>query len=376
MRNLILLAALLSLGASPAAADAAGREHMEVEVWADNDRDYFHSGDALHVRFRTSESAYVAVLHLTTSGEVEFLYPRSPWDDGYVRGRRSYSLPASGSYSRWSARGPSGIGYVYVIASEEPLDFSAFRDRYGHGWNFWKLGRVVRGDPFYALDRITEQLVPDWDQANYAVDYFSYHVGRRHSHPRYACYDGYGYGGQGWGEYYYSCDRLRVLLGSDPYYYDGRYHRGYRGYRQRTYLADAHRAEPRYRYKERTAAERGDAPPLRAGSYGRTADPPARTRPESRVRPEPVAREEETRWGDDQQEPRTRPAPRAEPPRSRPTLQRREPERESVRPRASPPPAREPQREAPREQPRSEPPPRTEHSRPSEEAPRVRPPGG
>ncbi|MDP9349091.1 MAG: DUF4384 domain-containing protein, partial [Gemmatimonadota bacterium] len=310
MRNLILLAALLSLGASPAAAAEAAvhGNDLEVEVWAENDRDYFHSGDPLHVRFRTSESAYVAVIHLSTSGEVEFLYPRSPWDDGYVRGRRSYSLPAAGSYARWSARGPSGIGYVYVVASEEPLDFSAFRDRYGHDWSFWKLGRAVRGDPYYALDRITEQLVRDPEYAGYAVDYFTYHVGRRHSYPRYACYDGYGYGGQGWGEYYYSCDRLRVLLGSDPYYYDGHYRRRYRGYGQRTYLADAHRAEPRYRYKERTAAERGDAPPLRAGSYGNTGntgDASARTRPETRVRPEPEAREEGAAWRDDQQEPRT-----------------------------------------------------------------------
>jgi hypothetical protein len=378
MHNLLLLTALLALGAPPAAAsEPAARGHgLEVELWAENDRDLFHSGDPLHVRFRTTESAYVAVIHLTTSGEVEFLHPRSPWDDGYVGGRRTHSVPGAGSYGRWSVRGPSGMGYIYAIASEEPLDFGAFRDRYGYGWSFGRLGRFVRGDPFYALDRITELLVPDWEYASYGVDYFSYHVGRRHVHPRYACYDGYGYG-SGWGEYYYSCDRLLLLLRNDPHYYDTRHHRGYRG----TYLAGTRRVEPRYRYKERAAAERGGAPPLRAGVYG-GGDGSARPRPETRVRPEPEPRGEETGWAGDQE----RPTSRSEPPRTRPTLQRRPPERESprarereeVRPRVAPPPARErPEvREAPREQTRREPPPREERSRPSEEAPRVRPPGG
>lgn len=398
MRNHFLLGALLLLGAAPAAgappgAASAARGHdLQVELWAENDRDFFRPGESIRVRFRASESAYVAVLHLSTDGEVEFLYPRSPRDEGYVRGRRSYSLPHGSAYASWPVRGSSGIGYFYVIASEEPLDFDGFRDRYG-GWDFRHVGRQVRGDPYYALDRITEVLLPDADHVNHAVDYFSYHVGRRHSYPRYACYDRYGYGsGGGWGEYYHSCDRLVVLLRNDPYYYDSRYHRGYRT--RRVYLSDAGYSQPRHRYKEGAAAQRDAGPPLRTGSAAGDGYEGARVRQPGRARPEPAPRGEASPVDWDlqaQQGPPQQGRPRgSEPQRVRPTLQRRPQEQESPRQREeSPrqreaPPAREPVREQPREPvrepPRSEPReerPREERSRPPEGAsPRVTPPGG
>lgn len=389
MKKLIPALALFALcgaaEAAPLAAPAqAQRYDLGVRVWADEDRDVFRPGERVRLQFHATRSAYVAVVHLTTDGELEFLYPRSPWDDGYVRAGRTYSLPydAGGALHAWTVRGSSGIGYVYAIASEDPLDFAAFRDgRDRLGWAFRSVGSSVRGDPYFALDRITDMLVRDTRYADYATDYYAYHVGSRHTHPRYACYDGYA-DMYSWGGYYDRCDRLRVLLRDDPYYYDPRRYRRARGY----YLVDRGRDAPQHRFKEPRAAAgagrggydgRADygAPPLRrSGSPGVVVyDEPTRTRPEPRGRVEETAygrevlqqRQQQPKQGEQERK-------RGGEERSRPTLQRRPTEPETSRPRVTAP-QREPERE--RERPRSEPA-REERPRSSEGgSARVRPEG-
>ncbi|HEV2149394.1 MAG TPA: DUF4384 domain-containing protein [Longimicrobiaceae bacterium] len=398
MRNLFaalaLLAASGAAGAAPAraaalpAADAPAAQayDLRVRVWADDDRDLFRSGDRVRVQFHATRSAYVAVIHLTTDGEVEFLYPRSPWDDGYVRGGRNYSLPFAGGTGDWRVRGSPGIGYLYVVASEEPLDFRAFQNRSGSAWEYRRIGSGVRGDPYYALDRITELLVPDWDYGEFATDYYAYHVGSRHAYPRYACYDRYA-DPYSWGGYYDRCDRLVVLLRDDPYYYDPHRHRRARGY----YLADSRRAEPLHRYKEPAAAigrdydrdRSGRLPPLRR-TGGSARDEVTRTRPESRPRvdtpvldrrsdyqqgQQPRQTEQERKRSREQEE------RRRDDERSRPVLERRPTDPETSRPRVTAP-QREPQRESPPERTRSEAPPKQERPPPSDEGgARVRPEG-
>jgi hypothetical protein len=397
---LVLLAASGAAGAPPAvaaaipAADApaAPAYDLRVRVWADGDRDLFRAGERVRVQFHATRSAYVAVIHLTTDGEVEFLYPRSPRDDGYVYGGRNYTVPAYGGLGDWRVRGSSGIGYLYVVASEQPLDFGAFEDRYRDRWEYRRIGSGVRGDPYYALDRIAELLVPDWDYGDFATDYYAYHVGSRHAYPRYACYDGYA-DPYSWGGHYDRCDRLVVLLRNDPYYYDPRRYRRAHGY----YLADRRRvAQPQHRYKEPGAAVGRDydygrgrdygAPPLRrsGGTSGQDVD--ARIRPEPRTRPDAPIRERRTELQQVQQQRRSTEQERRrareeqerrrEDERSRPVLQRRPTEPETSRPRVTAP-QREPRREAPPERTREAPPPRQERPRPpsDEGGARVRPGG-
>ncbi len=382
--------------ASAASAPEQGSD-LRVRVWADADRDQFRQGERIRMQLHASRGAYAAVVHISTDGEVEFLYPRSPWDDGYVQGGRSYSLPyGGGGYTAsWTVRGGPGIGYVFAIASDEPLDFRAFQDgRDRSRWGYRTIGTSFRGDPYYALDRLVDQLVPDPDYAYYVTDSYAYHVGGRHSYPRWACYDGYA-DAYGWGGHYDRCDRLRVLLRSDPYYYDPRRYRRSRGY----YLADSRRYPPEHRYKEPRAAagrddyrDRGrggsyDVPPLRRG--GDSYDPPSRTRPEPRPGSQDGGGYTRADWQQGQQPQQEGKRQREERPRteerSRPTLQRRPTEPETSRPRVTAP-QREPRREAPpareapretrRERPRSEPSSNRERSRPSEGgSARVRPEG-
>lgn len=342
----------LLLFASPLAAQwgGSGRFGPEIRLWADGGHAAYRGGEWADLAFETSDDAYVAVVQLSADGELDFLYPRSPWDDGFVRGGWDIRL-GSPATNRWSVGRENGVGYVYAIASEYPLDFGAFRGRGGGSWSWNRYGRQVRGDPYYVLDRIAELLVPGGARSGYGDDLYVYRVGSRRSHfyPRYACYDGIRGSGrwQAWGAPYYRCDRLRALLLNRPgyyyapprvrgYYLDGRYGSGVR-FGDRRY-GD----EPRYRYKEPGVAR------------GTPADqPPERTRP-AVAAPVPVPKSR-----------RSEPVERTE--RQRPVLQRR-PE---PAPRAEPRP--EPRREAPRTAPRVQEPRRAEPRTEPARAPRAEP---
>jgi hypothetical protein len=371
---------------------------LRVRVWLDNDRDVLRLNDRTRVLVRTNGDAYVAVIHIDTNGDVEFIYPSSPYDDGFLRGGRSYALPARGS--GWlNIRGGYGIGYVFAIASEEPLDLQRYRDSWYRSAR-WDRGRNVYGDPFYAMERFERNLVRDLDYGYHDTDYYSYHVGQRYSYPRYACYEDYGSWYYSRSTYWGGCDRVRVLLIERPYYYDTRYYHGDRRYYYRRYYGDTYagrQREPQHGYKDREQTSgTGNVPPLRRrGSglssprnidgqrrrtdEGTTQEPrvqtPERTRPTFGRRAEPseppAERRSEPRRSEPREqpsyEPRRSPAPERSQPRSEP---RAEPRREE--PRAEP--RREsPRAESPRSEPRREsPPPSRSPSR--EPAPRSRPP--
>jgi len=369
--------------------DDRGQYDVRVRVWLDNDRDLLRLGDRTRVLVRTTEDAYVAVIHIDTNGDVEFLYPYTPYDEGYLRGGRTYALPTrAGGYLH--INGGYGVGYVFAIASTEPLDYRRFRDSWYRSAR-WDPSRNITGDPFYAMERYERDLVRDFEYGYHDTDYYSYHVGRRYSYPRYACYDSYGPWYYSRATYWSSCDRVRVLLLERPYYYDTRYWRGDRRYYYRRYYGDRYYVnrrdrEPQHGYKDDRESSRQAVPPLRRqGASGQGSQPrdiggtfrrsddgqqePRVTRPSAeRTRPtfgrrnsDPEPREE-TRRAEPvrREEPAARRAePREEPRRVAPPERRAEPERRSepaVRsqprsePRSSPPP----QREAPRQ---SSPPP-------------------
>ncbi|HEX8904446.1 MAG TPA: DUF4384 domain-containing protein, partial [Longimicrobiaceae bacterium] len=301
--------------------DDYGQRGLTVRVWLENDRDLFYPGAQTRVYVRPSEDSYVAVVHITPDGDVEFLWPRNYYDDGFLEGGRSYALDGStgGRYLRVGYG--YGMGYVFAVASDEPLDLRRARDYYYRGGSGWNASLNVTGDPFHAMERIARLLVPDYDDGYGFLDWYSYSVGSsRYTFPRYACYEGYGawYGSRS--SYYDGCDRVRVLLREVPYYYDTRYYRGDRSrYWRRYYASDYHvRRQPEHRYKESTYdgnrgvrspnnrpyTRSGDAPPPRSGSS--------------------AARDQ-----DGQQEPRS--GGTQQPSRQRPTLQRRPPESEPVR---------------------------------------------
>ncbi|MDQ3555258.1 MAG: DUF4384 domain-containing protein, partial [Gemmatimonadota bacterium] len=276
-----MLAALALLGvlgsaaptaAAPPPSTSAVQPPVRVRLWAEEGRDLFRGGERSRLWVRTTDDAYVAVIHLAPDGRLEFLYPSSPWESGYLRRGRDLSIGRAGG-GVWTVGRGTGIGYVYAIASTQPLDFRFFRQTRLGGWSFGRGGEVVRGDPFYVFDRVAEQLVPQleggrWNGFDDAI--YSYHVGRRHSYPLYSCYDPYAgvVVRSSWGAPLYSCLQMRELLvGYPDYYYAPRRNR-------RVYLSDRRSAEPRYRFKEPADAR-----------ASRPVAPSARSQPAPRLIP-------------------------------------------------------------------------------------------
>jgi hypothetical protein len=299
MRNMILAGlALTALAAAPAAAapapallldsDAAllsaatATQSGGVQVWMD--RDLFGLGDRNRVRVRADNDGYLAVFHIDTNGDVDIIFPRSEQDDGWVQGGRTLNLGSRGGWDYLNVRGGYGMGYVLAVTLDEPLELWRVRDLYSPRYAGWDAGRSVYGDPFYAMDEIVRAIVPEQAYGYEAVDYYTYHVGRRrYNYPRYACYDGYG---DWYNDVYYdyygrgSCDRVRVILVHRPYYYDTYRWRGSRRVYYTDYYYRTARNRPLHGYKERTD---GQAPPVRTssqrrpGTSGGTNVPQART---------------------------------------------------------------------------------------------------
>lgn len=348
-----------------------------ARVWLENDRDLFSPGALTRVYVRASQDAYVAVVHITPDGDVEFLWPRDPNDDGYLEGGRAFAL-STRTGSRYVRLGYGyGIGYVFAVASDEPLDLRSVRDFYYRRSSAWNASYNVVGDPFHAMERFARDLVPGYDEGYGTLDWYSYHVGSsRYRYPRYACYDSYGPWYTSRSPYYDGCDRVRILLVQVPYYYDTRYYRGDRSYYWRRWYANdyyaysARRRDPQHGYKESVyGSSRSGLSPNRRGMN---------------VPPSRASGGQQSRYGgggDDQQEPRV-----ASPGRTRPTLQRRPTETEPVRvsprgePRSSEPRSPEPRvRERPQSsggerRARESSPPRREPSTRSAEPRRESPP--
>jgi len=344
---------------------------MRVQIWLDGNRDLVQRGERVRLNLRTTRDAYVTVIHVDTDGVLDFVYPYNPWESHHLRGGRVHQLAPGRTTGAWTVRGNPGIGYFYVIASPVPLDFRSFQQPVGSRWDFSRFGRMVRGDPFMALEAITEMLVPRGMMRGVAVDVYSYHVGSRYPYPSYACYDpmiGARGGGLAW--YYTSCNRLDTMLRRHPGYYDTRRFRGDRT----AYVRELARLMPTHEYKEPGRAA-GQQTPVAPGRARPTQ--PAGTRPATPATRQPQARPEAQPQRPQQTRPQppqeTRPRPQAEEarpqPRQRPRLERRPPrQQQEGRGQPSPPPSTTPSAEPSREEarpqrarPRPPPPPEPEN---------------
>jgi hypothetical protein len=276
-----------------------------VRVWTEDERDLFRAGDRTRILLRTTGDAYVTVLHVSTRGDLEVLFPASPYDEGFVRGQRLYSIPSAAGASRyWRVSGSPGIGYVYAVASDQPLDLRAIRGLFSGRTGVAGGSRTIYGDPFEALDQIASRLA---GRGGRTEGWYTYYIGQRYSFPRYACYDSPGPWYEGTEAAYGGCDRVRTLLRGQPGYYDTRTYHGDR----RVVYARAN--ELLHRYKEQVDPRRGeDAARVRPAPGGSVP-----TRPASGAPPPRRSRSEES-------------GRQASPPvsRPRPTLERRRPEPE------------------------------------------------
>jgi hypothetical protein len=182
-------------------------------VWLDGNRDLLRPGERTRVLVRTDTDAYLAVFHIDTNGDVDSSTPAPTATTGGCAGGARWRSARAATGATSGSAGGSGIGYVFAVALDEPLDLGRRARPVRPPLASWHTRWTVTGDPFYAMDRIVHDIVPEGAWGYESVDHYTYHVGaRRYTHPRFACYDGYGDWYYGRAVYYTGCDRVRILL--------------------------------------------------------------------------------------------------------------------------------------------------------------------
>ncbi|MGH7730713.1 MAG: DUF4384 domain-containing protein [Candidatus Eiseniibacteriota bacterium] len=200
---------------------AAGARSLDVEVWTDRGDDaVYQPGDALEVRARVSDDAYLMVYEIDAEGYVRLLFPFQG-GSGFVERRRTYTVPPERANVELVVEKESvGQCYVVAIASRErfrelpwylrPYDLQAEQVGYegmrDDDEGITSEGRIV-GDPFVAMEKIRRRVaVNPEDPDAFATGYATYYVHHEVRYPRYLCYDCHRPGRWAW------------WSGFDPYY--------------------------------------------------------------------------------------------------------------------------------------------------------------
>lgn len=120
--------------------------YLDVEVWTDDD-EYF-DGENITISFRANKDCYVVVYNIDTRGNVNILYPGDQWDDTRIERDRIYRIPDSYDEYDLTVRGPEGIEYVQIVASQTPISIPDW----DNGFDI-----VVDGDPLDFLDYVNAE---------------------------------------------------------------------------------------------------------------------------------------------------------------------------------------------------------------------------
>jgi hypothetical protein len=243
------LAGVAALGVLALAPTVAGARGLGVEVWADRGDDaVYQPGEAMEIRARASDDAYLLVYEIDAEGYVRLLYPYRG-SSGFVEGRRTYPVPPERSNVDLVVQGPVGQCYVVAIVARDrfrelpwylrPYDLQAEQVGYegmrDDEEGITAEGRIV-GDPFVAMERIRRRVLGDAQDADaFGTSYATYYVHNEVRHPRYLCYDCHRPGRWAWwpgfDPYYASCSVFDYRInwgwgwgpgywfGSVPYYY-------------------------------------------------------------------------------------------------------------------------------------------------------------
>ena len=198
--NALLMAAGLLALSLPSFAHARA---MGVEVWTDRGEDaVYEPGDAMQIKVRTSDDAYLLVYEIDSEGNVRVLYP-SRRGAGLVEGKRTVRIPAENSRYELAVGDKTGQGFLVAVASREPFrelpwflrPYDPQAEELGYDRErrdeegFDEDGRVV-GDPYVAMERIRRIVLGRAnDEDSFVSSYASYYVGHEVRYPRYICND-------------------------------------------------------------------------------------------------------------------------------------------------------------------------------------------
>lgn len=175
---LTLLSACATAGGARPVGPPGGREAVaergpRAQIWA---ADEFSTGTRIRASFRLDDDAYVIVVNVGLDGYARVIFPESPEDDGFMRGGRTYRLPAffpgfansfrASRYGRlynatsaYDAVYDRYAGYVFIIASWRPMHFQ-IAEALGLWDDYQLAARDEQLEPYAAMHRLADRLVP------------------------------------------------------------------------------------------------------------------------------------------------------------------------------------------------------------------------
>jgi hypothetical protein len=216
-------------------------ERQRITIWTNHDEDPYRRGDEARVYFKAETDGYVTVLRVDTDGRVRVLFPREPWEDNFARGGRTFEVLDRNDHA-FQVDDYPGVGYVFAVSSPDPYRYDDFVR--GDHWDYRLIadGRV-RGDPYVSLTEFASQIA---GPGEYDYDITQYYVEQHYDYPRFVCYDCHSYVSYSyWNPYHYSCNRFRIVIYDDYYYYPYRYNRG-----RNVVITRPYRPQPRYVFKD------------------------------------------------------------------------------------------------------------------------------
>ena len=196
----------LLLGACAVVPAIASARGFGVELWTDRGNEaVYQPGDALQLRVRATDDAYLLVYEIDAEGYVHVLFPYEG-SEQRVDARRTYHVPADDANLERVVEKSTGEAYVVALASHQPFDhlpwylrpYNAQADEVGYvnrpnedtdEEGVTEDGRIV-GDPQVAIERIRRDVLRDpADTDDFATAYTTYYVHEQVRYPRYICYD-------------------------------------------------------------------------------------------------------------------------------------------------------------------------------------------
>lgn len=216
-------------------------ERQRVSLWTNRDEDPYRRGDQAQVYFKAETDGYITVLRVDTDGRIRVLFPKEPWEDNFARGGRTFEVLDRDDRA-FTIDDYPGVGYLFAVSSPDPFRYDEFVR--GDHWDYRLIadGRV-RGDPYVSLTEFASQIA---GPGEYDYDIIPYYVEEHYDYPRFVCYDCHNYVSYSyWNPYHYSCNRFRIVIYDDYYYYPYRYNRG-----RNVVIVRPYRPGPRYVFKD------------------------------------------------------------------------------------------------------------------------------
>lgn len=156
-------------GALTPPGGAAAREPLRVSIWTD--KKSYRIGEMISFGLRVNRDAYVTLVNIGTSGDVNIIYPNQFSPNHFVRGGQDVLIPPPTSTFTLTVRGPAGFDQIRAIATDEPISLHASSFGGQSRTAFRSLDRVQTRDLSVGIKSWREQVAPSkWAEQVIAVE--------------------------------------------------------------------------------------------------------------------------------------------------------------------------------------------------------------